>query len=409
MSNARQSSDEPSSWSLRASDLRGFSQLAIDAIAGTTGVVEDMHRNIAGLAPIVGRPLSGPTRGITGLTYRNVRGVTRLVGGGLNAVLGQVESVFDRAETSPGREQLLAAVNGVWGDHLEATQNPLMVPMQLRRDGQAVALTRRHLARALPKRRSRLLVFLHGLCMSDLSWERGEPSHADRLEHELGYAALYVNYNSGRRVSVNGRELADMLERLIEAWPVPVQQLVLVGHSMGGLVARSACHYASQAGLSWPGQLTHLMFLGTPHHGASLERAGNRLDNILELSPYVASLARLGKARSAGIQDLRHGNLRDEDWQGRVSTHRHDSRMPVPLPARVSCYAIAASRQTGESVAAPRSDGLVSVPSALGEHRDPRYSLAIPASNRWLAYGSHHMDLLSDARVGSKLVEWLRE
>ena len=78
---------------------------------------------------------------------------------------------------------------------------------------------------------------------------------------------------------------------------------------MGGLVARSASHQAA-AGAAWPRQLRDLVFLGTPHLGAPLERRGRGVD-LLSAPPHARALALLGRTRSAGITDLRHGALLD--------------------------------------------------------------------------------------------------
>ncbi|UUZ51461.1 GPI inositol-deacylase [Massilia sp. B-10] len=101
---------------------------------------------------------------------------------------------------------------------------------------------------------------------------------------------------------------------MIDNWPVAVDELLIVAHSMGGLVARSACHAAQEEGHSWPGLLRKMAFLGTPHHGAPLERGGNWVHLVTDLSAYSAPFSRLAKIRSAGITDLRHGSVLDEDW-----------------------------------------------------------------------------------------------
>ena len=145
---------------------------------------------------------------------------------------------------------------------------------------------------------------------------------------------VYLHYNSGRHVSENGREFAALLEQLVAGWPVPVDELVIVGHSMGGLVARSACHHAEAQGQAWLASLTKLVCLGTPHHGAPLERGGRWVDVLLGLSPYVAPFARLGKARSAGITDLRFGNLQRRRLAGPRPPRAESRRPPARAVAR---------------------------------------------------------------------------
>ncbi len=380
----------------RPADLRGLSLLAVTATAGMTDLVEAMHLNIADSVKVA-LPARAAARGITGLVYRSIRGVTRLVGGGVDAVLKPAVAMLGEGESAPGREAWLAALNGVVGDHLAASGNPLAVPMRLRR----------RLYRDVPRPTGRLLVLAHGLCLNDQQWNRKGHDHGAALARDLGYSPVYLHYNSGLHVSTNGRAFADLLESLVREWPVPVEELVILGHSMGGLVARSACHYASVSDHEWPRALKRLVFLGTPHHGSPLERGGNWIDTVLETLPYTAPLARLGKIRSAGITDLRHGNLLDEDWAGRDRFERSgDRRQPVSLPEGVECYAMAAVTREGLGGEWP-ADGFVPSDSALGRHEEPDRSLSFPESRRWVLRGNHHFDLLSHPDAYGKIREWL--
>jgi hypothetical protein len=289
----------------------------------------------------------------------------------------------------------------VLGDHLSASGNPLAIPMQLRSDGRSLRLEREALAARLPGASSRLLLQVHGLCMNDRGWQRRGHDHGSALAREFGMTPLGLLYNSGRHVSENGEELAALLERLVAAWPVRVDGLVILAHSMGGLVARSACHAGAAAGHAWLGRLGKLVFLGTPHHGAPLERGGRWLEDALGVSPYSAPLARLGMLRSAGITDLRYGNLCAADWRERERA-AGDCRAAVPLPAGVDCYAVAGRLGPG-----PIGDGLVPVASALGRHPDPRKRLAFPAVNCFVGDGLGHIDLLDHAEVYARLRSWL--
>jgi len=384
---------------LTPSDLRGLARLGIDAVVGVTNIVESMHHTIASRPRLVGPGPAGRTGGITGFVYRGVRGTTRLVGRGLDALLG----VLPRAgrDVSPEREALVAALNGVWGDHLAATHNPLAIRMSLRIGGLPYA-------QALHSPTGRLLVLVHGLAMNDLQWTRRGHDHGQSLAHALGFTPLYLHYNSGRHVSQNGREFAALLDKLVAEWPLPVEELVIVGHSMGGLVARSACHVG--AGQRWMKRLTKLVFLGTPHHGAPLERGGRLVDGALGASPYAAPLARLGQTRSAGITDLRYGNLQDADWQHHgPSTQTHDDRRPTPLPGGVASFLVAAT--TGERATDLRSDvigdGLVPLASALGHHKNPALALAVPKERRLVITSANHWDLLSRVDVSTRMRAWL--
>jgi pimeloyl-ACP methyl ester carboxylesterase len=381
------------------SDIRGASRLLLDASRGVVDVVERMHRTIQRVPGPVGRPVQEATRGITGFVYRSVRGSMQLVGRGLDSSLAPIEGLLQPGDSSPGRDTFLSIVNGVYGDHLARTRNPLAIEMSLFHDG--VALDAREPYAALGQLDSRtpgkLLVLVHGLCMSVQQWTHEGYSHGAALADSLGYVPLYLRYNSGLHVAANGRQFSELLERLVTHWPHPIDELTIVGHSMGGLVARAACVAGEEQRHRWRESLGRMVFLGTPHHGAPLERGGHGLDFLLDLSPYSAPFTRLGKARSAGIRDLRHGTIT-------TGGHRH-----VPLPKGVDCYAIAATLGARRTIVADRlvGDGLVPLNSALGRHPDRRRALHIPQANRWIGHQIGHLELLYRPEVYAALHDWL--
>jgi len=388
---------------------RGAAKLALEATTGLTDLVEAVHARIATLPGLAG-PADGRTRGITGLVYRTIRGVTRAVGGSVDTLLAVLAPLMAQggaapALPSPEREAVLAALNGVLGDHLARTGNPLAIRMALRRDGRALVLRRDALAAALPDAGERVLVLVHGLCMSDLQWRREGHDHGAALAGSLGFTPLYLHYASGLHVSTNGRALANLLEQLLTQWPRPVARFAIVGHSMGGLVARSALHYGRAAGQHWVDRLDDLACLGTPHHGAPLERAGQGLHMLLDATPYAGPFGRLAKLRSAGITDLRHGNVVDEDWLGADRFERAaDRRRPVPLPAGPRCFALAGMLSgAGKAL----GDGLVPVASALGKHRLARRALKFAPAHQRVVADTNHMQLLCSAAVFEQLGDWL--
>ena len=387
------------------SDLVGLNRLATDVTAELTDLAEALHNNIAGSPGIRGTPTQERTSAIAGLVYENVREVTRLVGGTTDAILAQLGPILDE-RSSQEREAVLAALNGIMGDYLAATGNPLAISMRLRRNGQPLTVEKKALSAAVPRPRDKLLVFVHGLCMNDLQWTRKGNDFGAALARDLGYTPVHLHYNSGLHTSTNGRAFAALMEALLQQWPEPLKEFVILAHSMGGLVARSAYYYASAAGQAWPQHLRKLVFLGTPHHGALLERGGNWVNVCLGLSPYTAPFARLGELRSAGITDLRYGNLLDEDWQGFDRfEHAGDLRNPVPLPKGVWCYAIAAN--IGKEAGDLFGDGMVPVNSALGRHEDPGLTLAFTPSRQWVGYGMNHWDLLSQPAVYEQIRRWI--
>ena len=395
---------------IRPADLRGAARLAIDATTGVTDVVEAMHERIARI-PLVGRAApEGRLGGIGGLVYRSIRGVTRLVGGGLDTGLDLLDRAWPVRGTTVGREAVVAALNGVLGDHMAASGNPLALTMAMRHGGRPLVLERDALVAELPCAGPKLLVLLHGLCMNDLQWKRDGHDHGAALQRDLGYTPVYLHYNSGQRIATNGAALAQLMERLVGQWPQPLQRVVLLGHSMGGLVARSALHAARQTGLRWAGRVDDLVCLGTPHHGAPLERAGHGLDLVLGAAPYAAPLARLGQRRSAGIKDLRHGNLLDEDDDGQDrGARRGDRRRVLSLPEGVRCYAMAATTgmRRGDGKDRLFGDGLVPLASALGRHDDPRRTLAFAPERQWVGHSMGHLDLLGHPEVYAQLRRWL--
>jgi hypothetical protein len=188
---------------------------------------------------------------------------------------------------------------------------------------------------------------------------------------------------------------------------VPVKELDLLGVSMGGLVSRSACHAAENGNLRWRSKLRKLVTLGTPHHGSPIERGGNIIQLLLGVSSYSAPIARLGRLRSAGVTDLRYGNVLDEHWRDKERfEHELDTRRPLPLPEGVSCYAIAASLSKS-GAPNPRGDGLVPVASALGKHERPELALGFPEANQWTVFDTGHIDLLHRAEVYERLRDFL--
>jgi hypothetical protein len=395
---------------IHPSDLLGFSRLAAEATTEVADLVEAMHSSIAQTSGALDRPAPGRASGTAGLVYETVRAVSKRVGGGIDAVLAPLIPFRGERPLSPEREAVLAALNGVMGDYLAATDNPLAISMRLRRDGEPLTLEPQALAAAIPQFGSKLLVLVHGLCMNDLQWTRNGHNHGKALTLELGYTPVQLHYNTGLHVSANGRLFADLIEALVRQWPVPLRELAIVAHSIGGLVSRSAYYYGKAAGHQWPRHLGKLIFLGTPHHGSRLARGCDCVNFMLGLSPYSKPLAGLGKFRSAGITDLRYGNLLDEDWEeiDRFELSR-DLRHSVPLPKGVRCYTIAATtgKTVGNLSGEILGDGLVPLDSALGPHIDPRLSLSFAKSHEWVGCGMNHWDLLSHPEVYEQIRNWL--
>ena len=407
---------------LHWSDLHGYSRLAIDATLGVTDLVEAMHLNILQL-PMPLNTVRGnhrkrangrvqtAVRKSTGLIYGSVRGVTRLVGAGLDLALGRLQPAVEHLPSSHQRAAVLSILNGVLGDHMVNRQNPLTITMGWHHQGKPLPLNTEALAEAMPLANGRILVMLHGHCMNELQWSTSSGhNHVHSLAHGGGFTPMVLRYNTGLHVSQNGRALADQLEQLVQAWPTPVEEIHIVGYSMGGLIARSAFYYGALTQHSWMPHVRKLIFVGSPHHGSMLERAGNLVDVALEVSPYSEALARLGKIRSAGTTDLRYGNLIDEDWMGRDRfAPGADPRQPIPLPAHVQCYAIAAmiAKEHSDLGAKLVGDGLVPLKSALGQHPESSRALVFAPERQKVFYGMTHLGLLSSTAVCDQMQAWL--
>jgi len=383
---------------LRWSDLHGAARLGIDATAGVTDLVEAMHAAIARPDRELRGKASARTAGIAGFVYRRIRDVTGLTGAGLETVLARSGVEYER--TTPEREAVIAALNGVLGDHLAATANPLAIPMRLHHAGTPLRLRVDDVSQSIPNAGAKLLVLVHGLCMNDLQWTREGHDHGAMLAEALDYTPLYLHYNTGRSIAHNGREFAATLEALLSAWPVPVEDITLIGHSMGGLLARSACQHARMADHRWIDSLRSLVCMGSPHQGAPLERGGRWIDLVLDAAPFASPLARVGRLRSAGITDLRHGETRPVGSRARVAA----------LPRGVRCFAMAATAGSRRGDLKDRliGDGLVPVESALGHHADPKRAIGFAKQRQWIGYGMHHLDLLSHPDVAQRLLDWLK-
>lgn len=392
------------------SDLQGITRLITDATIGITDLVEAMHKRVVHPPFLPSTPIQDLITNIAGITFKNIRWSTQFIGGGLDKVLGQLTPVVGELTATHEKEAIRSALNGVVGDYLEEKENPLRITMQFRHQEKAISLASKSLDEAYPTINGKILLMVHGLCMNDIQWTRKEHNHGAALAKELDKTPVYLHYNSGRHISSNGQQLNELLEQLVQHWPVPIEELVIIAHSMGGLVARSAMHYGHQQQKTWPEHLKKIVFLGTPHHGAPLERTGNYLDVMLEAIPYTKPFARLAKIRSAGVTDLRYGNIIDEDWQGNDRFEmQKDHSQPIPLPKQIACYSIAAVIGKATDLITPRlvGDSLVEVKSALGQHENPAKNLRFKEENTWVAYENTHLDLLSNPNIYAKIKAWL--
>ncbi|KEZ78066.1 esterase/lipase family protein [Salinisphaera hydrothermalis] len=370
--------------------LRGGLAAAADVYAGTVNLVENAHRAIADTGAAV-NPVNWPERAISGLSYASVRTIGGVSFAAARGLAGLTRDALPDDPASGGAWLALrSALNGAVGDHLEATGNELALPMAfVDAEGQTLADDDPRGLGPIAAR-PRLVLLVHGLGMNDRYWRHGDqPDFGERLAADHGYAALRLRYNSGRDIAANGAELAARLERLVAAWPAPLERVTAIGHSMGGLVLRAAIEAGRAAGHRWPQLLADLICLGSPHRGAPLERLGESLNRGLAWSRYTRAFHAIGDVRSAGVKNLRHGL---------VSTER-DPASPT------GCFLVAASlgRSDEDPIGRVLGDLLVTVDSAFDHPR----ALDDADVDGCVFYGMTHFALVHHDDVYLALTEWL--
>ncbi len=330
-------------------EVRGWSRL----LAGVAdqvlvGTVQDMHRAISDgayrwVGP-VGRPVQRVTDTAADLVYEVVRGSLR-VAGELGAIVadrgagaspapaadrgaGAAASVVPAVDApgvgvpadlpSPAALKARAIAHGVVGEELMQLSPELDLDVTLHAEGREVSVDAGGLRAAYPHANGRVTVFIHGLVDTESVWfTRPETGHAlPDLALAHGATPVLVRYGTGRPVGRNGADLAARLEQLVRHWPVPVTELVLVGHSMGGLLVRAAGSVAAAAGHRWVSLVGDVLYLGTPHAGSWLEKVANTTTWVLRRQSRSAPIGTLVDGRSRGIKDLRYGTLEEDAFEG---------------------------------------------------------------------------------------------
>ena len=398
-------------------ELRALSALAFEELRRFPGAIRDMHLGIAQRAfkgvGAAARPVQAIHDSISAAAYGAIGSGTARLGHSTDAMLER-ERVGEGLELSRtrGGSALIAALNGLIGDRLERSQSELHQPASLRVGGEVVAPERDSLRTAFPDARERVVVFLHGLMGTEFYWLWGAADPADaygaRLASDIGCTPIYLRYNSGLHISENGLAVAALLERIVQEWPVRVREIALVGHSMGGLIARSACHQGSEDGQRWTELVRHVVSLGTPHLGAPLEQGVHAASAALASLPETRMLANLLRRRSAGIRDLRQGSLVDEDWRDRdPDALRAAACKEVPLLACAThCFVSATiTRSPQHPLGRLLGDTLVLVPSASGQGRTRR--IPFQAEHGHHVAPAHHLALLNHPEVYARLRDWL--
>lgn len=320
-------------------------------------------------------------------------------------------------------ELAIAILNGAVGDHLARSGNGLATPMACIEGGDELTLSRAALERAFPSATPRIVVLVHGLMCTEDVWRHADGSdYGSLLARDHGLTSLYVRYNSGLTLAENGAALASLLEQIVAAWPVPIEEIIPIGYSMGGLVVRSACHVASVArdggseSHAWLPLVRRAIYVGTPHLGAPMERVGRFVSKVLRAvdDPYTRLVAELADLRSDGVKDLGDADLRHEDRFHLRSTAAaplapvgiRDPRHPVPLLARIQHYLVAGSLSTDVRLASLFGDSIVPLGSATDGGCTTAETFALPPSHVKIVHGATHVTIAHDLRVYEHLKEW---
>jgi pimeloyl-ACP methyl ester carboxylesterase len=404
---------------MRKSEIRSLSEIAAGSLAQPGATAREVHTAVASRIFKLLGPLGAPARvvhdGVSTASYRAVDSTLRApVRAGGRAISKRARpGSAGLADSVPGG-LALGALNGIAGDRLARDHPDLAPGLTVRRRGREVPLQPDALSDAFPEATPRVAVFVHGLCGTEDTWRFGSrganPSrpYGARLRDELGITPVYVRYNTGLRVSENGRELAAALERLAADWPVDIDEISLIGHSMGGLVARSACHYGERADHEWTERLRHVFCLGTPHLGAPLERAANVAGWALGRLPESRPFADLFfNRRSVGIKDMRFGNCVEEDWcDCDPDEFLNDRCREVPFLPNATYYFVGATlSRKPDGPARWLGDLLVQYPSASGNGR--RRRIGFEVENGHHLGGAHHMRLLNHPDVYAQIRTWV--
>lgn len=399
-------------------DWRGLGDLVSLATERLSAPVEGMHDAIGdrwfGLAGSSVAPVKQAYRLFTSSVY----GSMRMTASALGTAMGLAAEAADRNDSAPSLwssplgSGIQAAVNALWGDELERRSSPLRVGLGLRDPaGRPIDVDRVAIAEAFPQPTSRLVVLLHGLGQTERIWWRqadddeagrglGETLAADSL------TPLSIRFNTGRRVSDNGADLAEILEVIARSWPVPIDEIALVGSSMGGLVARSSVHAGRAGGHDWLDTVRHVVTVGAPHLGAPLEKGTNLVSWGLRVAPESRPISEFLDFRSGGIKDLRFGAIRDDDWhEADPDPLLRDVVDDVPLPNGIEQHFVAGviTADPSHPVGLLVGDLVVRVGSGTGRSRNRR----VEATHLRVFGGRNHTDLVHDPDVHAQVSAWL--
>lgn len=401
----------------RRQEVRALSELSLTELAKAAAGLHQTHRALSDRAFSAVRRSLGPAITPVAALHNGITdGVYRIIGESTTAA-GRVSGRFadlpmSRPVSSTTRgAMLIGIVNGLIGDELDSLQSPLTEHnISVRVGGQPIPVTSDGLTEAFPRATRRIAVYVHGLTETEHAWRLGQKRSAP-YEHRLwvtGVTNVFIRYNSGRRVSTNGQDLAELIDDLVRFWPTQIDDIALIGHSMGGLVLRSAAHHGHQADHCWIPRVRTTISLGTPHLGAPLENIAHHASALLTIRPETNALGQLLRRRSGGIRDLRAGSLVDEDWHGRDPDDLAEAlAAEIPLLPGAEHYFVSATftRDPDHPIGRLIGDGLVLHHSAGGDNSTRRIGFA-PENGKHIGR-AHHLSLLNHPEIGASLVSWI--
>ncbi len=343
--------------------------------------------------------------------YGAISGVLRVSSGSVRAL--SARGVGRPVENSPVGRRIVAVVNGLIGDELRMLDDPQAIKMAVRKNGEDIVATPFPIKQAYQDATGHVVIFLHGLCESDESWFQREKTvgtnYVRRISEDTDGTPVLVRFNTGLHVSENGKHLDALIQQVVDAWPVDVTRVTLVGHSMGGLVVRAATNYATAAGEIWPQLVKDIVCLGTPHTGANLEKVAHLGSRLLRFWPESAPFSTILETRAPGITDLRHGYISHDEWEGQDLTAQWglDRIAAAPL-AHAEYHFVAAT--LGATQRHPFSsilgDLLVHFSSATGMGKD---GPVIDGARFEYLPSTDHFALLNHPQIGDWIVAWLND
>ncbi|MFL6089749.1 MAG: esterase/lipase family protein [Aeromicrobium sp.] len=368
------------------------------------GTVRDVHKAISKRVfdATGGRLPESLHDAIVTSVYGAISGMLRLSSGSVRSLASK--GVGRPVEETKLGRTIVAAVNGLIGDELRMLDDPQAIVMSVRKEGGDVPVSPWPVGEMFRDASGHIVVFLHGLCENDESWGS---TYSRRILDDTDGTPVFIRYNTGLRVSENGKHLDWLIRQLVDSWPTRATRITLVGHSMGGLVVRAATNHATASGQTWQHLVRDVICLGTPHTGAALEKAAHMGSRVLHFFPESRPFSKILNTRSPGILDLRHGYITKEEWEGQDLTRLWglDRIAAAPLPNAEYHFVVATLGATKRHpFSRVLGDLLVHFSSAAGLGRT---GPVIDGARLEYLPSTHHFALLNSPQVADWLVNWL--